>query len=94
MNLPNIIQINLQNYVATVLDDTESMTSVDVTNFRGKLFDVILNVALTMLRRKGSVFHSCNNSCHLFVVGFLLVPRGRRVELVSVSLSENIFMMK
>ena len=50
MNLPNIIQINLQNYVATVLDDTESMTSVDVTNFRGKLFDVILNVALTMLR--------------------------------------------
>ena len=51
MNLPNIIQINLQNYVATVLDDTESMTSVDVTNFRGKLFDVILNVALTMLRR-------------------------------------------
>ena len=52
MNLPNIIQINLQNYVATVLDDTESMTSVDVTNFRGKLFDVILNVALTMLREE------------------------------------------
>ena len=52
MNLPNIIQINLQNYVATVLDDTESMTSVDVTNFRGKLFDVILNVALTMLRNE------------------------------------------